>query len=120
MDQKAPLVVTRENDVTIVAFADPVVLDAYHVAQVGKELYRLIENDDSRQIVVDMASVKMLSSRTLGVFLSMRQKLDELGGRMVIAGIDPKLYRVFKVTNLDNIFEFYDDKASALEALQKG
>ena len=36
----------------------------------------------------------------LSVLLTVRQKLEPLAGKIVISGINPALYRVFKITNL--------------------
>jgi len=117
MTEKSYLDVTDENGVTVVAFKQPTMLDADHVSQVGEQLYRLIEKEHRHQIVLDLASIKMLSSRTLGVFLNMRKKLEQLHGKMVISGIDPSLYRVFKITKLDSLFQFCDNKSSAVNTL---
>jgi len=117
MSQESHLVLTREKDVTVVGFAEATLLDAYHVGEVSRELYALVEEAGHRKIVLDLSEIRMLSSQTLGVLLNMRQKLDPLGGKMVISGIDPKLYRVFKVTNLQNVFEFFDNRADAVKSL---
>ena len=72
-----------------------------------------------QQIAIDLSTIQMISSQTLGVFLKMRQKMEPLGGRLVICGIDPKLYRVFKITNLTSVFQFYDDRDSAVQSFQE-
>jgi len=38
---------------------------------------------------------------------------------MLISGVNPQLNRVFKITNLDKIFEFYPDRSHAVEAMRK-
>lgn len=119
MSQEAQLVVTQEQGISIVNFAKPTLMDSYHVSQVEKEMTVLIEKGHLRKIVLDFSVLQMLSSRALGVLLTIRQKLEPLGGKIVICGIDPKLYRVFKITNLQSVFDFYDDRASAIEALKE-
>jgi anti-sigma B factor antagonist len=110
------LIVELVNDVAVVGFGDAMILDAYHVQQVTDALYALIEKQGHSRLVIDLATIRMLSSQTLGVLLNMRQKLEPLNGRMVIAGIDPKLYRVFKVTSLDHIFDFYPTRDDAVKS----
>jgi anti-anti-sigma regulatory factor len=46
------------------------------------------------------------------------RKLGEYGGIMLISGINPQLNRIFKITNLDKIFEFYPDRAGAIKAIK--
>ena len=119
MSEEAKLTVTQHDDVSVVDFCEATILDAYHVDQISKELYALVEVQKSRKIVLDLATIKMLSSQTLGVFLNMRKKLSELGGTMVFAGVDPRLYRVFKVTNLQALFEFFEDRDTAVQSFSQ-
>jgi len=118
MSDKPLLGITEQDQVTIIDFLDPLVLDAYHVQQVSKQLLELMEKPKCLRFVVDLSAIKMLSSRTLGVFLDMRQKLQPMGGKMVICGIDPQLYRVFKVTSLDTIFDFFSTRQEALDSFK--
>jgi len=117
MADESHLIISRQGPVTIVGFDESVILDTYHIDQVSKQLFGLIDDPNSRRIVLDFATIKMLSSQTLGVLIKMKRKLDELGGKMVISGIDPRLYRVFKVTNLQSIFEFFENNSAAVAAL---
>ena len=119
MADESHLIVTQENDVTIVGFNMPTLLDAYHINEITQELYDLIEKDGYRQIVLDLSDIKILSSQTLGVMINMRHKLDEVEGKVVVSGIDPRLYRVFKITNLQDVFEFYEDRDSAVNSFAK-
>ena len=40
------------------------------------------------------------------------------GGKMVLSGIDPRLYRVFKITHLKDLFEFYENSQAAIQSLK--
>ena len=117
MAEQARLIVSQENGVTVVDFSDATILDAYHIEGISKELYAIVDDQNARKIVLDLATIKMLSSQTLGVFLTMRKKLSETDRTMVFAGVDPRLYRVFKVTNLQSLFEFFEDRATAVSTL---
>ena len=117
MAEKKHLTITQEQGVTFVDFSDATILDAYHIDQVSKELYALTNDQSMQKIVLDLATIKMLSSQTLGVFLNMRKKLSETDRTIAFAGVDPRLYRVFKVTNLQSLFEFFEDRSAAITAL---
>ena len=119
MTEESQLIVEQVGEVSIVGFSEPTLLNAYNVNESAKELYNLIEKQGHRWIVLDLSTIKMLSSQTLGVFLNARHKLEKLGGKVVISGIDPKLSRVFKITNLESVFEFFADTSLAVECLKK-
>ena len=55
-----------------------------------------------------------MSSQALGVLLQLKKAMDPLKGQIVIAGIRPELYKVFKITNLHKLFIFHDDLDKAL------
>ena len=116
MSEQSRLVVTDQDGVSIIRFSEPTLLNAFHVTEVGEELVNLIEKGGLSKIVLDLASIKMLSSQALSVLLTLRQKLTDSEGKMVISGVDPRLYRVFKVTNLQSVFEFYNDADSAVKS----
>ena len=117
MTEKSLLALTRQNDVTVVGFNEPNLLDAYHIEETAPQLYRLIDQDNHRLIVLDLAHISMISSQSLGVFLNMKQKLDQQDGKMAISGIDPGLSRVFKITKLQDVFEFFNDTNAAVNSL---
>ena len=108
------LVVTQFKDVCVVTFHSARILDAAHVERIGEELYILIEKKDQRKIVLDFNEVKFLSSSMLGVLLNARGKIDRVEGQIVLCGLQPDLYKVFKITKLDKMFPFFDTEAKAL------
>jgi anti-sigma B factor antagonist len=55
----------------------------------------------------------------LGLLVDIWRRLKDCGGVVVISGINPNLTRVFRITNLDKVFEFYPDIESALKALAR-
>lgn len=118
MTGTAQLAVKMEQEVAVVGFTAPTMLDSVQVSEFGRELDELVQKKGQLRLVLDMSSVRMFSSRSLGVLLSVRQRLAASGGRMAISGIDPKLYRVFKITNLQSLFSFFDTTEAAVTALQ--
>lgn len=114
MKEESSLTVTEESGVSVILFDSPTLLDTHSISLVAKQLYDLVEKNGLKKLALDLSSTKMISSRALGILLNLRQKLDEANGKMVICGVDPKLYRVFKITNLHNLFEFFSDKETAI------
>ena len=81
------------------------------------EMYDFIEENRPSKMVIDFEGLKFFSSEVLGMLLTVRTKLQSYEGKVVISAIDPQLHRVFKITNLDKIFEFFPDQKSAVEAM---
>ena len=112
-----PLTFTKSGEVTVVGFEGVEVLDATRLEEVSRNLMDFVENDARKLIVLDLGTMKMLASRALSLFLNLHHKVEPEGGKVVISGVNPSLYRVFKITNLVNVFEFYEDTDSAVKSL---
>ncbi len=119
MAEQKHLVVTEFESISVVSFREPTMLDAYHVQAVGDELYKLVSEQGLSRLIIDLGSIKMLSSQALSVLLNLRKMVEEATGEIAISGVDPRLYRVFKVTNLQNLFEFYQDNDQAIAAMRQ-
>ena len=116
MSEKELLEITDEDGVTIIAFHSSAISGVSDVAEVSRRVGEYIAESYPKKIVVDFTNVKFFSSQTLGLVLDIRRKLESYNGRVVISGINPQLYRVFKITNLDKIFRFYADKQRAVKS----
>jgi anti-anti-sigma factor len=119
MAEQPSLKIEESQGVTIVSFRDASILDAVTTQRVARELYRIVENPRQRKVVLDFASVRFLSSQTLGALLTLRRKADKAGVNVVLASIRPELVRVFEITNLDKLFGFFDSTADAIANLNK-
>ena len=118
MDEKQIIEIADEDGVKVVSFAAESISAALDVEQVAGELREFVLANKPRRIVVDFAGVKFFSSQILGLLVDVWRKLQNYGGVFVISGINPQLNRVFKITNLDKIFEFYPDRAGAVSAIR--
>jgi len=108
------IVVQQIKDVTIATFHASRILDAAQVEEIGDELYALVDKKDRRKVVLDFTDVKFLSSSMLGVLLNLRGRADKVKGRVVLCGLKPDLHKVFKITKIDKLFDFFDTEAKAL------
>ncbi|HVX83762.1 MAG TPA: STAS domain-containing protein [Phycisphaerae bacterium] len=109
------LLVETYKDVTVVSFQNVAVLDSANIETLGKNLIELAEKQDHRKLILEFSAVRFMSSQALGVLLQLKKALDPVGGRVIIAGIRPELYKVFKITNLHKLFTFHDTLDKALQ-----
>ncbi|MBU0637923.1 MAG: STAS domain-containing protein [Planctomycetes bacterium] len=109
--------ITEVEGATIVSFRGDSILDILTIQRTGRELYNLIDEAGKRRVVLDFRAVRFLSSQALGVLLTLRRKADKAGARVVLSQARPELARVFKVTNLDQLFHFFDSNEEALAHL---
>ena len=117
MDAEQIIQISTDGNVTIVSFDMETITGLSGLEQINERLRALIADDRPAKIVVDFDGVKFFSSQVLGLLVDVWRRLSDYGGIMLISGINPQLNRVFKITNLDKIFEFYPNRASAVKAM---
>jgi anti-sigma B factor antagonist len=109
------LLITPYKDVTVVSFQHVSVLDSANIEALGRSLMEIVEKQDTRKLILEFTAVRFMSSQALGVLLQLKKSMDSVRGKLVIAGIRPELYKVFKITNLNKMFTFHDDLDKALQ-----
>jgi anti-sigma B factor antagonist len=106
------------QEVAIVTFDSPSLINTEEIKAASAKINEFIDDNHPKKIVVNFENVKFFSSEVLGTIVSIRSKLNNYGGEVVIIAINPQLYRVFKITNLDKIFKFYPDINSAVQTIK--
>jgi anti-sigma B factor antagonist len=118
MDQKDNVEITLAGTAAIIAFTAPSITDAQMIAAASKRIREALGTSHPSRVVFDFGGVTFFSSQVLGLLLETRARLTTTGGKVVVSAVSPSLSRVFKITNLDKIFEFYPDKEAAVQAAQ--
>lgn len=111
--------ITRRNDTAVVAFKAPSISEAEQLDTASAQIKQFVGDNNPEALVFDFAGVKFLSSRVLNLLLDIRAGLQANNGELFISGINPQLYRIFKITNLDKVFRFFPDAESAFKAIGK-
>lgn len=69
-----------------------------------------------KNLVMDFAAVDFLSSSGLRVLVSVRKKLHDAGGDIVLASPSERAADSFEIAGLDKLFPSYPDRESAVGA----
>ena len=69
---------------------------------------------NTRDVVLDLEGVQRIDSAGLGELVRMMTAADACGSRLKLAGVNPKVLQVLRLTNLISAFEIH---ASLVEAL---
>lgn len=65
-------------------------------------------------IVLDMSGVEFIDSTGLSVLLNGLRLVHQMHGRMALVCTNPTVLRLFQITNLDETFDIFDDRARAV------
>lgn len=66
---------------------------------------------------MDLAGVEFMDSSALGALVVMFKAIRASGGRLCLAGLQPPVRAVLKVTSVDQVIDVYDSVRAAEESM---
>lgn len=93
-------------------------LDHHTADKVRMMLEEEIGRGDSRHLVLSLESLQFMDSSGIGVILGRYKQIKLKGGRMVICGVNPQVYRLLEMSGLFKIMAVYENEATALSELE--
>jgi anti-sigma B factor antagonist len=114
--QRRRLELEEIGDVTVVSFVDRKILDEQNIQIIGEQLFRLVEEQNKKKILLNFGNVEYLSSAALGKLITLNKKVQAAEGRLILCNIDPQIYEVFEITRLDKFFNIEKEEQKALQA----
>lgn len=109
---------TMQAGVHVISFSRRDVVDAEYIQQLGDDLYRFLKKHPQPKVVIDLDTVKFLSSAALGMLMMLRKAVvDKMDGTICIANVDDNLTQVFKITKLHKLMKMHDDTDKAIKSL---
>ena len=103
-----------EPDIAVVAITGRLVL--------GKDVERLEETTNlllengKRKFVFDLTALDYADSAGIGTLVSCLTAIRKAGGELRMAGVNPRIQRLFKMTGVDRLMSLYPTVADAAAA----
>ena len=102
--QSEPLVVEMEGEI-----------DLHQAPQVKAQIEPLLEKQPAR-LAVDLSRVGYMDSSGLALLIETMQRIQSYGGKFVVFGLSESVRAIFEIARLDQIFNIYPDRQTALAA----
>ncbi len=91
-------------------------MDPIDLQNIGDALYKLVDEQDKRLIILDFEQVQYISSQAIGIILTMNKKLGALkNSKLILCGIGPRLMELLKITRLDKILTIKPTQREAVK-----
>ena len=101
---------------TVVEFRTASLMDPVVLEDIGSSLYKLVDEQDKRMIVLDFSAVEYLSSQAIGIILTLNKKLGTLKHTsFVLCGVGPKLMELLRITRLDKVLKVKPSQKEAIK-----
>jgi len=105
------------ENATIVTFRDEKILQEQDIKSIQTTIFSVVEQGEKINLVLNFANVKFLSSAVLGLLIRISKKVYEQNGKLRLCDIDPKIYEIFKITRLTEVFQVHKSLDNAIQSL---
>jgi anti-sigma B factor antagonist len=92
-------------------------LDQTVTPKVETALLKELE-EGNRQLIVDMTEVSYVNSGGLRCLLTAWRKANDQEGRIVLCSLSDRVKDVFEIVGFDKVFEIYETRSMAVQALE--
>jgi anti-sigma B factor antagonist len=99
------IVVENGIDVTLVTFEDEDILEDQQIRRLERALLPIVRRNEEKRLVLNFANVQFMSSSFLGLLVKIHKRVIEMGGHLQLFNLDPKIHKVFEITQLVKVFD---------------
>jgi anti-sigma B factor antagonist len=112
----ARVTVNPYKSCVVIEIVTPSLLDTTELGALGADLYRLVDEQDHRRLVLDFGQVQYISSQAIGILANLHRKTAALkGGLLVLCNLSPRLLELLKIVKFDKLIAI---KATQVEAIR--
>ena len=90
-------------------------VDLHHTPEVHKALVGACQRQPER-LVVNLSQVSYMDSSGIGTLVEIFRRLNGFGGKLMLCGLNDRVYSVFEITRLNRFFKIFDTEEEALAA----
>lgn len=103
------------NNIIVVRFDQ---VDRFNalITEPVKEDLKSFFNSPHTRMILNLEGVRYIDSSGFGVFLSILKTASSTEGKLRLCCIHPEVMELFKLLQLHNVFEIYDDLDSCIKS----
>lgn len=106
-----------EGDFALVTVKRSSITDEDNLELLGESMQDLVMNVGIRRLILDLSTLRHVTSSVLGKWIFLHRSIHREGGRMVVCGVDGEIAEVFAATRLETLFETAETVEAARELL---
>ena len=93
-------------------------LDVHLSADFEKEINKVITEEPSCNLLLNLGDVEYMSSSGLRIFVSTMRILKETNRKLKLCNINNAVKKIFEVVELMDMFDIYETEADALKSFK--
>jgi anti-sigma B factor antagonist len=116
----ARVTVNPYKSCVVVEVVTPSLLDPAELDAIGADLYRLVDEQDHRRLVLDFGQVQYISSQAIGILANLHRKTAALkGGLLVLCNLSPRLLELLKIVKFDRLLAIKETQVEAIRHFER-
>jgi anti-anti-sigma factor len=106
--------VSPAGTVRVIRLLLPETLDSSEFERLNDSLLALLAEQPAGAWVLDLSGLSYAGSSVLGLFVNLRQRVKQGGGRIVLCGLSDRLLQIFRTCSLERLFVIRRTEAEAI------
>ena len=111
-------ITTQIDKATVVEFRVPSLMDPVQLESIQQQLFKLVDEQDRRLMILDFSKVEFLSSQAIGIVIGLNRRLAALPhSKLLLCGVNGKLTELLRITRLDRVLTIKPTQKEAINSL---
>jgi anti-anti-sigma factor len=106
----------KVNNIIVIYLAGR--LDVHLSADIEKEINKIINDETSSHLLLNLRDVEYMSSSGLRIFVSTMRILKETKRKLKLCNMNNAVKKIFEVVELMDMFDIYDNEEDALQSFK--
>jgi len=115
----AAINVETKGEIIVVSFTDGKILDSQRIEQVGRELQESVPQAIHKKMLLNFRGVSFMSSAMITKLVMLNKACKAQGVALKFCEVSANVMEVFKITNLNKLFDIQKAEDKALESFDK-
>ncbi|MFC1761489.1 STAS domain-containing protein [Planctomycetota bacterium] len=98
--------VQQKTTATRILFNDSSILGEANIKELEVQVLRAVSEAGARDVHLDFTRIRFMASSFIRLLVRVRKEVQAQKGTLTICNVDPKIFEVFKITQLHKVFQF--------------
>lgn len=117
---EASFELSQIDSINVLTLLLPEIMDSNEFDRLNLELLDAIASRPQARWVLDLANLGYMGSSALGLMVNLRQRIKDLGGKLILCNINPPLMRIMRTCCLERLFAISKTRQDAVRTYQSG
>ena len=90
-------------------------LNMLNVAELKKEIFKFLEGESGKSLVIDLEKVSLIDSTAIGVFVAAHKKATDSNGHFGLLNVSSSIHNMMAAAQLGRVLNIYETEADLMK-----